>query len=335
MKFLMKTSRELSFAELLQLNGGYGGGSGGGGSRSSPGKSGSGAYGGSSSGGKYSKPGSRPKSAAQKPSRAYSALSGSLGYLNQERVIVVDGRAYSSLTGFISGGSDSVSKTDEFGQTGISDGADAAEASKRAKEAADKAQGAIDKKDPYSSKKHFIDLGYDDTTDALYALADSGDLNSNFLRNDENYLAHQIARKINSDLKDGSIDYKIGEMQCDDYVQSVLRDVGVNYAKYFAGEAKDKTCAQHIANLDPKGKYDSSVIEKGSVYVCFMGGGKVAEHCALLVASENGGFYMADNSSGNWSDNGGLSVDYSTSLAGVEGAFRKNYSKMYYQKVTR
>lgn len=328
MKFLMKTSRELSFAELLQLNGGYGGGSGGGGSRSSPGKSGSGSYGGSSSGGKYSKPGLRAKTSAQKTSRAYSALSGSLGYLNQERVTVINGRAYSSLTGFISGGSDSSGQSE-------SQETSAAEAAKKAKEAADKAQGAIDKKDPYCSKKHYIDLGYDDTTDNLYALADSGDLNSNFLRNDENYLAHQIARIINSDLRDGSVEYKVGEMQCDDYVQRVLREVGINYSKYFAGEAKEKSCAQHIANLDPKGKYDSSVIEKGSVYVCFMGGGKVDEHCALLIASENGGFYMADNSSGNWSKNGGLSVDYSTSLAGVEKDFRSNYSKLYYQKITR
>lgn len=66
-----------------------------------------------------------------------------------------------------------------------------------------------------------------------------------------------------------------------------------------------------------------------------MGGGKVAEHCALLIASNDGGFYMADNSSGNWSDNGGLHVDYSTSLSGVESLFSKNYSKFYYQKVTK
>lgn len=80
---------------------------------------------------------------------------------------------------------------------------------------------------------------------------------------------------------------------------------------------------------------DSSVVEKGSVYVCFMGGGTVDEHCALLIASENGGFYMADNSSGNWGKNGGVNVDYATSLAGVERAYRSNYSKFYYQKVTK
>ena len=44
---------------------------------------------------------------------------------------------------------------------------------------------------------------------------------------------------------------------------------------------------------------------------------------------------MADNSSGNWDKNGGVSVDYATSLAGVEQAYRKNYSKFYYQKVTK
>lgn len=331
MKFLMKTSRELSFAELLQLNGGYGGGSGGGGSRGSSGKSGSGSYGGSSSGGKYSKLGSKSKPSAKKSSRAYSALSGSLGYLNQERISIIGGRAYSSLTGFISGGSDSSSKTNSDEQSKTSQ----ENATEQARKAAEKAQAAIDKMNPDSDKKNYIDLGYDDTKNGLFALADSGDLNSNFLKNYENYLAHQIVSKINSDLKDGCVDYKVGEMQCDDYVQSILKDVGVNYRKYFAGEAKDKTCAEHIANLDSKGKYDSSVIEKGSVYVCFMGGGKVAEHCALLVASENGGFYMADNSSGNWKGNGGLSVDYSTSLAGVEDAFRKNYSKFYYQKITK
>lgn len=321
MKFLMKTSRELSFAELLQLNGGYGGGSGGGGSRSPSGKSSSGSYGGSSSGGKYSKGGTKTKNSATKTSKAYSALSGSLGYLNQERVTVINGKAYSSLTGFISGSSDS-------------SGAQAKTPEEIAA-AAKKAQDAVEKMDPNSSKKNYIDMGYPAGMESVYALEDRGELNSNFLKNDENYMLHRIVSKINSDLKEGCINYEVGEMQCDDYVQSVLKEVGVSYHKYFAGEAKDKTCAQHIANLDPKGKYDSSVVEKGSVYVCFMGGGQVAEHCALLVASENGGFYMADNSSGNWSNNGGLNVDYSTSLAGVEGLYRKNYSKFYYQKVTK
>ena len=324
MKFLMETSRELSFAELLRLNGGYGGGSGG-----SPGKSGSGSYGGSSSGGRYSKSGTRSKGAARKSSRAYSAPSGSLWYLNDERLTVVDGRAYSSLTGFISGGagsSEADSKEPAKTPQQIAD---------EARKAADKAQGAVDKMDPVSAKKHYIDMGFDSAMAAVLALDDRGELNSNFLRNDETYLVHQIVKKLNSDLKNGNIDYKVGEMQCDDYVQSVLGSAGVNYYEYFAGEAKEKTCAQHIDNLDPNGKYDSSVVEKGSVYVCFMGGGKVAEHCALLVASNDGGFYMADNSSGNWSGNGGLHVDYSTSLAGVESLFSKNYSKFYYQKVTK
>ena len=96
MKFLLKTSRELSLAELLQLNGGYGGSSGGGGSRSPSGRSGSSSYSGSSSGGKSSKYGAQAKRSAQNTSRAYSATSGSLGYLNKERITVVDGRAYSS-----------------------------------------------------------------------------------------------------------------------------------------------------------------------------------------------------------------------------------------------
>lgn len=327
MKFLLKTSRELSLAELLQLNGGYGGSSGGGGSRSPSGRSGSSSYSGSSSGGKSSKYGAQAKRSAQNTSRAYSATSGSLGYLNKERITVVDGRAYSSLTGFLGGGSD-VSKQAE------NQGYDAAEAARKAQEAARKAQGAIDKKDPYCSKKNYIDLGYGDAVDNLHALADSGDLNSNFLRNDDKYIAHQIVKKINSDLRDGNINYEKG-MMCDDYAQSVLAEVGIGYSKYFAGAADDKTCAEHIANLKKDGKYDSSVVEKGSVYVCFMGGGTVDEHCALLIASENGGFYMADNSSGNWGKNGGVNVDYATSLAGVEQAYRKNYSKFYYQKVTK
>ena len=327
MKFLLKTSRELSLAELLQLNGGYGGSSGGGGSRSPSGRSGSSSYSGSSSGGKSSKYGAQAKRSAQNTSRAYSATSGSLGYLNKERITVVDGRAYSSLTGFLGGGSD-VSKQAE------NQSYDAAEAARKAEEAARKAQGAIDKKDPYCSKKNYIDLGYGDAVDNLHALADSGELNSNFLRNDDKYIAHQIVKKINSDLRDGNINYEKG-MMCDDYAQSVLAEVGIGYSKYFAGEADKKNCAEHIANLKKDGKYDSSVVEKGSVYVCFMGGGTVDEHCALLIASENGGFYMADNSSGNWGKNGGVNVDYATSLAGVERAYRKNYSKFYYQKVTK
>ena len=211
MKFLMETSRELSFAELLRLNGGYGGGSGG-----SPGKSGSGSYGGSGSGGRYSKSGTRSKGAARKSSRAYSAPSGSLWYLNDERLTVVDGRAYSSLTGFISGGagsSEADSKEPAKTPQQIAD---------EARKAADKAQGAVDKMDPVSAKKHYIDMGFDSAMAAVLALDDRGELNSNFLRNDETYLVHQIVKKLNSDLKNGNIDYKVGEMQCDDYVQSVL-----------------------------------------------------------------------------------------------------------------
>lgn len=338
MKFLMNSSRELSFAELIQLNGGYGGSSGGGGSRGSPGKSGSSSYSGSSSGGKSSSKNKGSAGSSGKKSAAYSAASGGIYSYNRERISIIGGKAYSSLTGFISGGSDSFSAGNSAEEARAAQEAAAAEAAEKARKDAEKArrkaQGLIDKKDPDCKDKVYIDLGFDSLKKTGYDLADAS-LFSVFLKNDNDYLAYQVAKKINSDLKNGSIDYEIGGTQCDNYVQDVLGQAGVDYSKYFAGEAKDKTCAEHIANLDSSKDYSASTIEKGSVYVCFMGGGKADEHCAMLIASANGGFYMVDNSLGNWSGNGGVNVDYADSVAGVEKAYRYNYSKFYYQKVTR
>lgn len=339
MKFLMNSSRELSFAELIQLNGGYGGGSGGGGSRNSSGKSGSGSYSGSSSGGKPSSKSKGSPGGSSKKSAAYSAASGGIYSYNRERISIIGGKAYSSLTGFISGGSDSFSagnSEEEARAAQEAAAAAAAEAAEKARKDAEKArkkaQGLIDKKDPNCKDKVYIDLGFDALRKTEYDIADIG-LFSGFLKNDNDYLAYQVAKKINSDLKNGSIDYEIGGTQCDNYVQDVLGQAGVDYSKYFAGEAKDKTCAEHIANLDSSKDYSASTIEKGSVYVCFMGGGEVDEHCAMLIASDNGGFYMVDNSRGNWSGNGGVNVDYANSVAGLESLYK--YSKFYYQKVTR
>ena len=339
MKFLMNSSRELSFAELIQLNGGYGGGSGGGGSRNSSGKSGSGSYSGSSSGGKPSSKSKGSPGGSSKKSAAYSAASGGIYSYNRERISIIGGKAYSSLTGFISGGSDSFSagnSEEEARAAQEAVAAAAAEAAEKARKDAEKArkkaQGLIDKKDPNCKDKVYIDLGFDALRKTEYDIADIG-LFSGFLKNDNDYLAYQVAKKINSDLKNGSIDYEIGGTQCDNYVQDVLGQAGVDYSKYFAGEAKDKTCAEHIANLDSSKDYSASTIEKGSVYVCFMGGGEVDEHCAMLIASDNGGFYMVDNSRGNWSGNGGVNVDYANSVAGLESLYK--YSKFYYQKVTR
>ncbi len=321
MKFLMNSSRELSFAELIQLNGGYSG---------------------SSSGGKPASKSKGSPGGSSKKSAAYSAASGGIYSYNRERISIIGGKAYSSLTGFISGGSDSSSAGNSAEEARAAQEAAAAAAAaevaetarKEAEKARKKAQGLIDKKDPDCKDKVYIDLGFDMVKKTGYDIADIG-LFSGILKNDNDFLAYQVAKKINSDLKNGSIDYKIGGMQCDNYVQDVLGQAGVDYSKYFAGEAKDKTCAEHIANLDSSKDYSASTIEKGSVYVCFMGGGKADEHCAMLIASDNGGFYMVDNSSGNWNGNGGVNVDYANSVAGVEKAYRSNYSKFYYQKVTR
>lgn len=340
MKFLMNSSRELSFAELIQLNGGYGGGSGGGGSRNSSGKSGSSGYSGSSFGGKPSSKSKGSPGGSSKKSAAYSAASGGIYSYNRERISIIGGKAYSSLTGFISGGSDSSSAGNSAEEARAAQEAAVAAAAaevaetarKEAEKARKKAQGLIDKKDPDCKDKVYIDLGFDMVKKAGYDIADIG-LFSGILKNDNDYLAYQVVKKINSDLKNGSIDYKIGGTQCDNYVQDVLGQAGVDYSKYFAGEAKDKTCAEHIANLDSSKDYSASTIEKGSVYVCFMGGGKADEHCAMLIASDNGGFYMVDNSSGNWSGNGGVNVDYANSVSGLESLYK--YSKFYYQKVTR
>jgi len=126
---------------------------------------------------------------------------------------------------------------------------------------------------------------------------------------------------------------------CDNWVQEVLTDAGFDYNDYFAGEAKSKTCEEHINSLK-KGTYTTNIPSENGVYVVLMNNGHeytkkdgskgvLAPHTGLLVIGD-GNPYFYDNSSGN--KNGG--VDITTGNSTVVSVMNQfGYDSFYYLKV--
>lgn len=144
-----------------------------------------------------------------------------------------------------------------------------------------------------------------------------------------------------NDNKDGK-KYVKGDYMCDDWVQEVLTDAGIDYKDYFAGEAKDKTCEDHIANLKNGNKeYFTKVPTDKGVYVVLMNDGHkytkkdgttavLGAHTGLLVISDNGA-YFADNSSGNYNGTGGVEKTTGKTASSVMSQY--GYDSFYYQRV--
>lgn len=308
MKSLFKESRNLDFSELLALNGGYG--------STSKSSSSSSGYGGSSGGalGKYGK---------YKTLEEYKK-SVEFAKLNEERFYInKDGSGYSSLSGKVSSSKSSISSGTEGSE----------------KEAGSSGQAVTEevKKEPV-----IMCITNPHTAEESVQLAMAGNntpigLYYKKMVGSDALMTEKIVEQINVDMLDEKIKYeKVRDgFMCDNYAQSLLEKCGVDYSSYFAGEANDKTVAEHIANLDESKNYDSSTVKKGCSYVCFMGSSSKGyeEHCAIMVSTKNGGYYMIDNSSGNKSrySTGGLGITYANSLKTLEGEF--GYSKFYYQKI--
>ena len=145
---------------------------------------------------------------------------------------------------------------------------------------------------------------------------------------------------------DAETDYR-----CDNWVQEVLTDAGVDYKQYMAGDAKKYCVQDHIDNLvgnKVKGKdYTTNVPTEAGVYVVYMNDGRNytkddgtvcprPPHAAILVVGGEHGesSYLYDNSSGN--ANKGVCItaganDEYISSAAVMGQF--GYDSFYYQKV--
>ncbi len=143
------------------------------------------------------------------------------------------------------------------------------------------------------------------------------------------------------DNKDGK-EYVKGKYMCDDWVQEVLTDAGIDYKDYFAGDAKDKTCEDHIANLKNSDKeYSTEVPTDKGVYVVLMNDGHeytnedgskgiLGAHTGLLVVSDTGA-YFADNSSGNLNGVGGVEYTKGNDASAVMSKY--GYDSFYFQKV--
>lgn len=128
---------------------------------------------------------------------------------------------------------------------------------------------------------------------------------------------------------------------CDNWVQEVLTDAGLDYNDYFAGDAYRKEVKDHIADLKSKGtgNYTSKIPSKAGVYVVFMDGtgslGTLDPHCGILVVNSNGTMDFTHNSSSNtaagvgggvWTDQT-YSQNNGTKLSGLA------YSNFYFQEI--
>ena len=151
--------------------------------------------------------------------------------------------------------------------------------------------------------------------------------------------------------------YKVGEFQCDDYVEKMLTDAGYDPKDYYVDDPSGKTVNTHISELKAAGadKYstDASSLTDG-VYVVFMQDedGSSGSHAALLVVDTEGSSYMYDNSSHNFpgrDDAGNIIRDENGKIASFEGGIEKtgwnnstpknicdqypDYEKFYFQKI--
>ena len=129
--------------------------------------------------------------------------------------------------------------------------------------------------------------------------------------------------------------------KCDNWVQEVLTDAGLDYNDYFAGDAYQKKVKDHIADLKSKGtgNYTSKIPSKAGVYVVFMDGtgslGTLDPHCGILEVNSNGTMYFTHNSSSNTAAGvgGGVwteqtySQNNGTKLSGLA------YSNFYFQEI--
>lgn len=333
MKKLFKGSRELNFMELLDINGGYGSGSSG-----KP--SGSGYSGSSSGGGGGGKTSNKKESTSQKKSSAAYSSTSAVYHYNDPRFCFIDGKGYSSLTGFVT--TDDASKDKTPGsETPVSP-----IISTTSPEKGTTSVPAIEEKKPgdgivYPENSEDPDYELRDIFDSYKDKINVSDKFPGLSADD--VISTKIMQIISSDLKAGEVVYGKDGKMCDNYVQDVLTRAGVDYGKYFKGDAKKYTVTDHIKNLSTYKNYDSSTVEKGGTYVVFMCGDKVksdgtlaeySPHCGLLTVDKDGNCYFTDNSSSNKkksSSNGGLGVTYGRSVSEFESQYA--YSKFYYQKV--
>jgi lysM domain protein len=134
------------------------------------------------------------------------------------------------------------------------------------------------------------------------------------------------------------------EFRCDNYVEAVIRDSGLNPLDFLAGAATKKNVEEHIANAQEKGfalkseRYKPQNLEDGVYIVLMNKSDKNFNAHAGMIFQEGGKTEYRDNSSCNiWQDNDGVKFeggviqqDYSDL-----GAFQADYgyNDFYYIRI--
>ena len=124
--------------------------------------------------------------------------------------------------------------------------------------------------------------------------------------------------------------------QCDDYVQTVLRESDIDSYQYLSGDSQQKTVADHIQKAMNDGivqykKENAPDLSKGEAYIVFMSDSpeQYMNHTGILRKSSNGEISFTHNSSNNAT--GGVS----TKKFNDETAFQEwyDYNSFCYIKI--
>ena len=117
------------------------------------------------------------------------------------------------------------------------------------------------------------------------------------------------------------------EFRCDNYVEAVIRDSGLNPLDFLAGAATEKNVEQHISNAQEKGfalkseRYKPQNLKDGVYIVLMNNSDKNFNAHAGMIFQEGGETEYRDNSSCNiWKNEDGVQFK--------GGVIQQNYSDL-------
>lgn len=289
MKSLIKGFKVLNFDELLLINGGYGGGSGGGGSSYSGGSGGSfsgctTSWAGSSKSVTVSAGKSSSKTNSSVISGSYSGSSGGPG-VTYAGFDSSSARSNASARGYSTGSGGVYYNTTKgsyngTGYAGCSGGS----------------TSCGEYGSSLTNRPAILTIGENGVAD------DFGDETGNLFASNLNHYFSKMTdaqkslffKKLEEYVKKDPGDYVLGTNDCDMYVQKALDACGMKIASFW-GDAKYKTCDEHIAilgdqlNAKAKSGWNIVLMSDGKEYTKSDGSkGKANSHAALVYVGDNG-----------------------------------------------
>ena len=134
------------------------------------------------------------------------------------------------------------------------------------------------------------------------------------------------------------------EFRCDNYVEAVIKDCGLDSLKYLAGAATEKNVEQHITNAKEKQfavkseRYNPQNLQDGTYVVLMNNSDKNFNAHAGIIFQEGGRTEYRDNSSCNtWVDKNGIKFEGGVIQQDYSGlrAFQADYgyNDFYYIKI--